>query len=242
MEQSKFSESLKNVISDSRLECLEMGFGAITPEMFILSMLRGENGALRSMKATGVDLEKLTELLRKETHRKLEKPVAALIGNVPLTKLAEKALKLSHQQTIRHGKRKSIDTIHLLFSTLEGFDRQQRDDIELSTGLSLKTLSKHFYHDDQSRAASQSLNIEEELEISKAKILELKEKSLNPYARLTASAVTPLSLFFNMEEYSKEEIKEIVGLLSELYHQHSGDHLVIKGASQFETVQQLACV
>lgn len=43
-----------------------------------------------------------------------------------------------------------------------------------------------------------------------------------------------LTLFFDLEEYDQEEIIEIVGLLSDLYHSIGGDRLTIKTINTFE--------
>ncbi|MET3500412.1 transposase-like protein [Mucilaginibacter rubeus] len=50
----------------------------------------------------------------------------------------------------------------------------------------------------------------------------------------------PLSFIFNKEDFSKNDIKQIVGLLSDLYADIGGDYLKISGLSQFELLLNLA--
>lgn len=42
---------------------------------------------------------------------------------------------------------------------------------------------------------------------------------------------TPLSLYFDMDEFSPQQVADMIGLLSDLYAEIGGDKLVIDGMS-----------
>ena len=50
---------------------------------------------------------------------------------------------------------------------------------------------------------------------------------------------SPLNLFFNIDEFNKNEIVEVISLLSKIYKTISGDGLIIKKMSCFEYVNEL---
>jgi hypothetical protein len=60
--------------------------------------------------------------------------------------------------------------------------------------------------------------------------------NLNPLIDLDEPK--PISLIFDTEEISSDEIAEIIAALQDIYHEISGDELIIKGTSSFEYVCQ----
>nr|WP_121269853.1 hypothetical protein [Pedobacter schmidteae] len=250
--ESKFSEEVKIAIARSRTECLNLGYDAISTEMLILGMLRTEstnrfqnNGAVKSLQSIGVKIDYLCRALEAIIASSMRKAKSLPTGNVPLTRSAEKALKLSYQTALRYGDLGQIDTIHFLISTLEEINLEELTYLQEKLGFSFEDLKANIYLDGAAEKKTTTetqteQNIEEQLKASKEKILRLKDVSMK--LRSSQQATSPLSLYFNTEEYSNEEIKEIISLLSELYHNHSGDDLVIRGMSQFDIVNHLACV
>ncbi|TKC07911.1 hypothetical protein FA048_12145 [Pedobacter polaris] len=249
-----FSNQVKEVIAKSRLICLEMGYDAITEEMFILGILYDiindnsgdRNGAVMCMMSMQTNIETLITYLEMKIGTKLKKVDTAPTGNVPLTKQAEKVLKRSTLMAIRFGEHGTIDTIHLLGSYLNEMDRVERKEFLNVNEFDLLTVSRNIVFDDQIKP-NLSLKDEDSIEVqlakSKERILRLKaasQETVRHKAKL--KVVKPLSLIFDMDEYTPEEIKNIIALIGEIYHEQSGDHLVIKGMSQFQVVQELACV
>jgi len=51
---------------------------------------------------------------------------------------------------------------------------------------------------------------------------------------LAAIEKTPLSLIFDSKDFSSEDIKNIISIISEIYFNIGGDYLKIAGMSQFE--------
>jgi len=85
------------------------------------------------------------------------------------------------------------------------------------------------------------LGVEEQLimipeEIVRLGIIPEKQFHMNLFEKERS----PLDLIFSNEDFSNEEIKEIIGLLSELYSSIGGDYLKVVGMSQFECKIELA--
>ncbi|MCX2432195.1 hypothetical protein [Pedobacter sp. GR22-10] len=251
----KFSQRLKDVVTNSRLECIRLGYDEISAEMLVLGMIRNAkkpttpiiNGAVLSLSDMHIDESKLEKFLLDKIEKISKKVDVAPIGNITLSKPAELILKKSHQMAIRFGERGSIDTIHLLAAFLEALDLTEKNDYEQSIGLNMALLKANIIFDDLNGTDTDSVEkVDDQLVRSRENIERLKDLSkklreLNLDSE-KEPATKPLSMVFDMEEYSVEEIKEIIGLVARLYHTQSGDHLVIKGMSQFETVQYLECV
>jgi hypothetical protein len=246
----EFSKTVREVIALSREICIEMMYDAICEEMFILGMVHNldrngillRSGAARALIKMDIDIENLSDYLKKKIGFKLEQVRVPPTGNIPLTKQAEKVLKMSHQMTIRFGEHGTIDTIHILASYLNEMDKTSRKEFTEINGFNMLQVSKNVIFDDQvdryfDRYEVAEDSIEVQLDKSKERI-----KELTSIANTTKIAMKPLSLIFDMAEYTSEEVKEIIALIGDVYHQQSGDHLVIKGMSQLQVIQQLECV
>jgi ATP-dependent Clp protease ATP-binding subunit ClpC len=118
---SKFSQRVKEVLNFSREEALRLGHDYIGTEHLMLGMIReGEGTALRILTALGIDLTDLRRDLETATRSGANFKKVAL-GNIPLIKQAEKALKLTYLEA-KVFKSTEVGTEHLLLSILKDED------------------------------------------------------------------------------------------------------------------------
>jgi ATP-dependent Clp protease ATP-binding subunit ClpC len=119
--EAKFSPRVKDVITFSREEALRLGHDYIGTEHLLLGIIReGEGSAVKLMKQLNVnllDLRKEVESLTSGSARKS----AANLGNIPLVKQAERALKITYLEA-KLFKSAVIGTEHLLLSILKDDD------------------------------------------------------------------------------------------------------------------------
>ncbi len=119
--EAKFSPRVKDVITYSREEALRLGHDYIGTEHLLLGIIReGEGSAVRLMKQMSInllDLRKEVETLTSGATRK----TAANLGNIPLVKQAERALKITYLEA-KLFKSAVIGTEHLLLSILKDED------------------------------------------------------------------------------------------------------------------------
>jgi ATP-dependent Clp protease ATP-binding subunit ClpC len=117
--EGNFSQRMQEVIRLSREEALRLGHDYIGTEHLLLAILREGGGmAIRILRNLGVDLVRL--------QRAIEDNVRTYggtltIGNIPLTKQAERVLKLSYLEA-RALKSDLIGTEHLLLALLREGD------------------------------------------------------------------------------------------------------------------------
>lgn len=117
---AKFSPRVKDVISYSREEALRLGHDYIGTEHLLLGLIReGDGMAIKILNSYGVD----TLLLRRsvEDAVKATAMTSANLGNIPLTKQAEKVLKITYLEA-KIFKSDVIGTEHLLLSILRDED------------------------------------------------------------------------------------------------------------------------
>ncbi len=130
--EGNFSDRVSNVIRLSREEALRLGHDYIGTEHLLLGIIReGDGMAVKILRNLGVDLFKL----KKSIEDSLRATSGTLtIGNIPLTKNAEKVLKITYLEAKLY-KSTLIGTEHLLMSLL-------RDEDNISTqilaGFSIK--------------------------------------------------------------------------------------------------------
>jgi ATP-dependent Clp protease ATP-binding subunit ClpC len=117
--EANFSNRVRDVISYSREEALRLGHDYIGTEHLLLGLIReGEGYAIKLLVTLGVDVQKLRKAIEdsvKITNSNVH------IGNIPLTKQAEKVLKLTYLEA-RYFKSDLIGTEHLLLSLLRDDD------------------------------------------------------------------------------------------------------------------------
>lgn len=118
--EAKFSPRVKEVIQFSREEAIRMGHDYIGTEHLLLGIIReGEGTALTTLKNLEIDVIRLKKAIE-DTIKSTATGVSNL-GNIPLTKQAEKALKITYLEA-KIFKTETIGTEHLLLSILRDED------------------------------------------------------------------------------------------------------------------------
>ncbi len=117
--EGNFSNRVQDVIRLSREEALRLGHDYIGTEHLLLGIIReGEGIGVKILRNLGVDLGKLKRAIE-DTVRSMSGPLT--IGNIPLTKQAEKVLKITYLEAKLY-KSDVIGTEHLLLSLLRDED------------------------------------------------------------------------------------------------------------------------
>jgi ATP-dependent Clp protease ATP-binding subunit ClpC len=117
--EGNFSNRVQDVIRLSREEALRLGHDYIGTEHLLLGVIReGEGIAVKILRNIGVDLFKLKKAIE-DTVRTSGGTLT--IGNIPLTKQAEKVLKITYLEAKLY-KSDVIGTEHLLLSLLRDDD------------------------------------------------------------------------------------------------------------------------
>lgn len=118
---AKFSPKVKDVISYSKEEAIRLGHDYIDPCHLLLGLIReGDGQAIKTLKSLGVDLERL----KKSIEDAIKGTATANVvnaENIPLTKQAEKILKITFLEA-KIFKSELIGTVHLLLSILREED------------------------------------------------------------------------------------------------------------------------
>jgi ATP-dependent Clp protease ATP-binding subunit ClpC len=118
--EAKFSPRVKEVIQYSREEAIRLGHDYIGTEHLLLGILRlGEGKALSTLKFLDVDTIRLKKSIEDTIRGSASK--TANLGNIPLTKQAEKALKITFLEA-KIFKADIIGTEHLLLAILRDED------------------------------------------------------------------------------------------------------------------------
>ncbi|OKS88241.1 ATP-dependent Clp protease ATP-binding subunit [Mucilaginibacter polytrichastri] len=118
--EAKFSPRVKDVISYSREEALRLGHDYIGTEHLLLGLIRDGDGiAIKLLKGLNVDTSRLRRAV--EDAVKGTTGTNVHIGSIPLTKQAEKVLKITYLEA-KIFKSDVIGTEHLLLSILRDED------------------------------------------------------------------------------------------------------------------------
>ncbi len=113
--EGNFSNRVRDVISYSREEAIRLGHDYIGTEHLLLGIIReGEGIAVKILRNLGCDLFKLKKAVE-DTVRATGGTLT--VGNIPLTKQAEKVLKITYLEAKLY-KSDVIGTEHLLLSLL----------------------------------------------------------------------------------------------------------------------------
>ena len=113
--EGNFSNRVRDVISYSREEAIRLGHDYIGTEHLLLGIIReGEGIAVKILRNLGCDLFKIKKSVE-ETVRSTGGTLT--VGNIPLTKQAEKVLKITYLEAKLY-KSDVIGTEHLLLSLL----------------------------------------------------------------------------------------------------------------------------
>lgn len=180
--EAKFSPQVKDVISFSREEALRLGHDYIGAEHLLLGLIReGDGMAIKILKSLGVDTTKLRRSI--EDAVRGTSSVTVNLGNIPLTKQAEKVLKITYLEA-KIFKSDLIGTEHLLLSIL-------RDDDNIASQILLQysinyeifkqevEVNKNGFRDDPQGSASTGDDDyrEEESFSSPKKVSDIKSKT-----------------------------------------------------------------
>ena len=142
---AKFSNRVKEVISLSREEALRLGHEYIGAEHLLLGMIReGEGVAILILQKLSVSMDELKVTIERATKSTATGNVKNL-SNIPLTKQAEKVLKITYLEA-RISKSELIGTEHLLLSMLRDNDnlaRQILNRFDVNYELVKETLEYH---------------------------------------------------------------------------------------------------
>lgn len=117
MEHANFSPRVKDVITFSREESMRLGHDYIGTEHLLLGMIReGDGLAIKILNRLGINLNDLRKAI--EQYVKPSNKHIKSMGNIPLIKQAEKALKFT---ALEAGvfKSEQIGTEHLLLAILK---------------------------------------------------------------------------------------------------------------------------
>jgi ATP-dependent Clp protease ATP-binding subunit ClpC len=118
--EAKFSPRVKDVISYSREEAIRLGHDYIGTEHLLLGLIReGDGKAIKTLKALDVDTIRLKKTI--EDSIKGTSGANTNLVNIPLTKQAEKVLKITYLEA-KIFKTDIIGTEHLLLSILRDED------------------------------------------------------------------------------------------------------------------------
>jgi ATP-dependent Clp protease ATP-binding subunit ClpC len=118
--EAKFSPRVKDVIQYSREEALRLGHDYIGTEHLLLGLIRdGDGVAIKLLKELAVDTAKLRRSVEDAVKGTIGTNVH--IGSIPLTKQAEKVLKITYLEA-KIFKSDVIGTEHLLLSILRDED------------------------------------------------------------------------------------------------------------------------
>lgn len=118
--EAKFSPRVKDVITFSREEALRLGHEYIGTEHLLLGLIReGEGMAIKILKSLNINLSELRKSV--ESAVKGSTTSSANLNNIPLTKQAEKALKITYLEA-KIFKSDIIGTEHLLLAILKDED------------------------------------------------------------------------------------------------------------------------
>ncbi|MBS1927814.1 MAG: ATP-dependent Clp protease ATP-binding subunit [Chitinophagaceae bacterium] len=115
---NSFSTQVKEIISYSREEALRLGNDFIGTEHFVLGLIRdGENTAVKTLKSLNVDLFELRKDIEISVKDKTGKTIAN-INSIPLTKQAEKVIRISvlEQKALKSAL---VESEHLMLSILK---------------------------------------------------------------------------------------------------------------------------
>lgn len=113
--EANYSNRVKDVISYSREEAVRLGHDYIGTEHLLLGLIReGEGLAIKVLENLGVDLKKLRKKIE-EVSKPNSNTVSA--ANIPLTRQAEKVLKITYLEA-KYFKQDVVSTEHLLLSLL----------------------------------------------------------------------------------------------------------------------------
>jgi ATP-dependent Clp protease ATP-binding subunit ClpC len=140
--RNNFTSRVQKVIRYSKEEAMRLGHDYIGTEHLLLGVLKeGEGIAVKILKNLNIDLEKLKQRLEEASG-----PAGGMmtLGNLPLSKRAEKVLKITYLEA-KNFKSDIIGTEHLLLSLLkekEGLAAQVMQDFNIDYNVAYNVLKE----------------------------------------------------------------------------------------------------
>jgi len=121
--EAKFSNKVKEVISLAREEALRLGHDYIGTEHLMLGMIRdGQGPGIDLLVRSGVSLDSLRQSIEHSTASTTRSSIdRENMLNIPLTKQAEKVLRLTYLEA-KYFKTNVVETDHLLMAVLRDED------------------------------------------------------------------------------------------------------------------------
>jgi ATP-dependent Clp protease ATP-binding subunit ClpC len=121
--EAKFSNKVKEVIALAREEALRLGHDYIGTEHLMLGMIRdGEGPGVDLLHKSGVSLDQLRQSIEHSTASTSRSTFDKQnMLNIPLTKQAEKVLRLTYLEA-KYFKTNTVETDHLLMAILRDED------------------------------------------------------------------------------------------------------------------------
>ena len=206
--KNRFSFRVQQAIQFAREEALRLGHDSIGTEHLLLGIIRlGEGSAVRILQSLGGQLDEIRETIEEA----IDTPSTTMkMGNIPFTKRAEKALKVSYIEGKAYAA-ENINTAHLLLALVkdeEGLaaqvlasanitydavkaelDNMQQEDAQSSEEIPMKSSSKsktpvldHFGRDLTKLARNDELDpiIGRDKEIERVAQILSRRKKNNP--------------------------------------------------------------
>jgi ATP-dependent Clp protease ATP-binding subunit ClpC len=123
MSNNRFSPKVKEIISHSREEALRFGHDYIGTEHLLLGVLKEPASlAVRVLESLNIDSKQLVDAVEDSILKNTETTQTSYnIGNLPLTKQAEKVLKVTFLEA-KLLKSEMIGTEHIMLSVLKHKD------------------------------------------------------------------------------------------------------------------------
>jgi ATP-dependent Clp protease ATP-binding subunit ClpC len=122
MNDKKFSNKVKKIISSSRDEALRLGQDFIGTEHLLLGLIReADTLAFKTLDSLDVDPVELQQIIEETVPRRPSANSTIHIGNLPLNKQAEKVLKVTFLEA-KANKSEEVSPEHLVLSILKHKD------------------------------------------------------------------------------------------------------------------------
>ena len=167
---SNFSNRVQDVIRLSREEAIRLGHDYIGTEHLLLGIIReGEGIAIKIFKNLGKDVNKVKKVIE-DTVR--QTGATLTVGNIPLTKQAEKVLKITYLEA-KIFKSDVIGTEHLLLSILREDDNLASQILQ-QFGITYEVVKEELANilSGKSSQAPQSSKPEKKVDRSKTPVLD----------------------------------------------------------------------
>lgn len=225
------SSGVKDVITKSRVIAIELNQDYIGVEHILLAILKyyhdvplsayTDSSGYQLLSSSSVSMPELERKIRSIAEVKNEAADKNQTRSMPLDKHLENVLKLAYNEAALTSS-SEVNIAVLLLSILKSIDGSPkiRD-------------SLYEYNLNYDKALSLFLDKNNNINIA-------RERPITQEASFSFTVpATPISLYFDLDEFDANEISEIIYELSILYESIGGDKLEIKGMQNLEYVKFL---